>query len=131
MSTTYRTLFLLSWFQWHIFIHPGFTLLDKPFQDETRTRRASNLPAMASPPLKRIKSGVHRWVIISKLVGVAICKFVIMYGDHRPPNWFDAQLIPAGERIGDQFDEGIDKARPDGTVGPAGSSFFGADRQSG
>jgi hypothetical protein len=59
------------------------------------------------------QNGVHRWVIISKLVGVAICKFVIMYGDRRPPNWFDAQLIPAGERIGDQFDEGIDKARPD------------------
>jgi hypothetical protein len=36
-----------------------------------------------------------------------------MYGDRWPPNWFDAQLIPAGERIGDQFDEGIDKARPD------------------
>ena len=43
--------------------------LDKPFQDETRARRASDLPAMASPPLKRIKSGAHRWVIISKLVG--------------------------------------------------------------
>jgi len=102
---------LLSWFQWHIFIQAS--LLDKPFQDETRARRGSDLPAMASPPLKRIKSGVHRWVIISKLVGVAIRKFVIMYGDDRPPNWFDAQLIPAGERIGDQFDEGIDKARPD------------------